>query len=123
MANFEAFRWNISSSINLLFLKSAAVYAIYYILYGFPKLQFLRILAHCTLYKNRCTFLAFLWGRRQVYLLGIFGDVSVHSSKIRGLCLMKCSSEMLQNLPYFWNTKTHVVFFIFHFVLLYFFLQ
>ena len=27
----------------------------------------------------------------------------------------------IQNLPYFWNKKTHVVFFVFHFVLLYFF--
>ena len=26
---------------------------------------------------------------------------------------MKCSSEMLQTLPYFWNTKTHVVFYDF----------
>ena len=32
---------------------------------------------------------------------------------------MKLPSEMLQNLPYFWNTKTHVVFFVFHFMLLY----
>ena len=30
-----------------------------------------------------------------------------HSLEIRGLCLMKCSSEMLQNLPYFWNTIIH----------------
>ena len=37
----------------------------------------------------------------------------MHSSEIRGLCLMKCSSKMLQNLPYFWNTKTHVVFLFF----------
>ena len=29
-----------------------------------------------------------------------------HSTEIRGLCLMKWPSEMLQNLPYFWNTKT-----------------
>ena len=36
----------------------------------------------------------------------IFG----HSSEKRGLCLKKCSSEMLQNLPYFCNTKTHIVF-------------
>ena len=28
---------------------------------------------------------------------------------------MKCSSEMLQNFPYFWNTKTHVDFFHFPF--------
>ena len=34
-----------------------------------------------------------------------------HSSEIRGLCLMKCSSKMLQNLSHFWNTKTHIVFF------------
>ena len=35
-------------------------------------------------------------------------NVSVHSSEKRVLCLMKCSSKMLQNLPYFnfWNTKT-----------------
>ena len=38
-----------------------------------------------------------------------------YSSEKRGLwlCLMTCSSEMLQNLPYFWfwNTKTRIVFF------------
>ena len=33
-----------------------------------------------------------------------------HSSEVRGLCLMKCSTETLENLPYFWNTKTHIVF-------------
>ena len=38
-----------------------------------------------------------------------------HSSEMRGLCLMKCSSEMLQNLPYFWNMKTHILFFCFSF--------
>ena len=32
-----------------------------------------------------------------------------HSSEIWGLCLMKCSSEMLQNLAYFWNKKTQLV--------------
>ena len=36
----------------------------------------------------------------------------VHSSEIRGLCLMKCSSEMLQNLPYFWHTKSHIFFLV-----------
>ena len=41
-----------------------------------------------------------------------------HSSEIRGLCLMKCPSETLQNLPYFIYTKTKNC--IFHFVLLYF---
>ena len=29
---------------------------------------------------------------------------------------LKCSRETLQNLPYFCNKKTHVVFFVFHFV-------
>ena len=38
-----------------------------------------------------------------------------HSSEIRGLCLMKLSSKTLQNLPYFWNKKTQIVFFVFHF--------
>ena len=32
---------------------------------------------------------------------------------------MKCSSEMLQNLLYFMYKKTHVVFFVFHFMQLY----
>ena len=45
--------------------------------------------------------------------------VHIHSSQFQGLCSMKSSSEMLQNLPYFWNMKTHIV--IFHFMLLYFF--
>ena len=43
-----------------------------------------------------------------------------HSSEIRGLCSTKSSNEILQNLPYFWNKKTCLVFFMFHFVLLYF---
>ena len=33
-----------------------------------------------------------------------------HSSEIRGLCLIKCYRDTLQNLPYFWNMKTHVDF-------------
>ena len=44
-----------------------------------------------------------------------------HSSEIRGLFLMKWPCEMLQNLPYFGNTKTHIVFFVFQFALIYFF--
>ena len=46
--------------------------------------------------------------------------LTCHSSEIEGLCLMKCSRETLQNLTYFWNTKTHIVYFVFHFTLLYF---
>ena len=41
-----------------------------------------------------------------------------HSSEIKGLCIKKWPSEMLQNLPYFWNMKTYL--FFFHFVLHYF---
>ena len=44
-----------------------------------------------------------------------------HSSEIRGLCSTKCSSETLQNLLYFMYKKTHVVFFVFHFMQLYIF--
>ena len=40
---------------------------------------------------------------------------------VRGLWLMKFSIKTLQNLPYFWNTKINLVFFVFHFVLLNFF--
>ena len=36
---------------------------------------------------------------------------------------MKCSSETLQILLYFMYKKTHVVFFVFHFVQLLFFLM
>ena len=36
-----------------------------------------------------------------------------HSSEIRGLCLKKWPTEMLQNLPYFLYTKTQVCFFRF----------
>ena len=32
-----------------------------------------------------------------------------HPSEIKGSCLMKCFSEKLQDLPYFWNTKVHIV--------------
>ena len=46
-----------------------------------------------------------------------------HSSEIRGLRSTKCSSKTLQNLLYFTYVykKTHVIFFVFHFVQLYFF--
>ena len=39
-----------------------------------------------------------------------------HSSEIRDLCLMKCTSiEMLQNLIYFWYLKSHETLFVFHY--------
>ena len=47
--------------------------------------------------------------------------VCVHSSEIRGLCLMKCPNEMLQNFPYFIYTKYQICFirFSFHATLLF----
>ena len=42
-----------------------------------------------------------------------------HSSEIRGLCLMKCSNKMLQNLPNFWNKKIQEVFFISYYFILF----
>ena len=48
-------------------------------------------------------------------------NIIVHSSEIRGFRSTKCSSETLQNLLYFMYKKTHVIFFVFHFVQLYFF--
>ena len=57
-------------------------------------------------------------GRHITATFNIACWLATHSSEIRGLCLMKWPSEMLQNLPYFWNTKSHIVFFVFHFELL-----
>ena len=34
-----------------------------------------------------------------------FWKLWLHSSEIRGLCLMKCYSEMLQNIPYIFGIK------------------
>ena len=52
---------------------------------------------------------------RRIYITlahcAIFRGKNPHEGKVLNI----------QNLPYFWNTKTHVVFFVFHFVLLYFF--
>ena len=46
------------------------------------------------------------------YVTSICTQVRFHSSEIiRGLCLMKLSRQILQNLPYFWNKKTQKVFF------------
>ena len=42
----------------------------------------------------------------------------INSLEIIGLCLMNWRSEKLQNLPYFWNTKTYIIYFIFHFIML-----
>ena len=44
------------------------------------------------------------------HTINIWNYVMYDVQKKRGLCLMKCSSKILQNLPDFWNTKTHAVF-------------
>ena len=57
---------------------------------------------------------------RRIYVLA--NNLPIHSSEIGGgLCLMKWSNKILQNLPYCYHKKTHIVFFVFHFVQLYFF--
>ena len=38
--------------------------------------------------------------------------VSFHASEIRGLCCLKCSSEMLETLPYFWNLNIPTYFWL-----------
>ena len=45
------------------------------------------------------------------WITGFTVYIQHHSSEIRGLCLMKWHSVVLQNLPYFWNTKTHILLF------------
>ena len=50
--------------------------------------------------------------------------LGTHSSQFQGLCLMKSSSETLQNLPYFIYTKTQSCFFRFSFrATLYFYIM
>ena len=58
------------------------------------------------------------------YVFGKWQKNEDHSSEIRGLRWMKCSSETLQNLLYFMYNKTHVSsFFRFSFLAtLYFYL-
>ena len=41
--------------------------------------------------------------------------IPTHTSKINGLCSSLNSKKMLQNLLCFYNKKTYVVFFVFHF--------
>ena len=47
-------------------------------------------------------------------------DIHMHSSEIRGLCLMKWPSKTLQNLPYFIYMKTQSCFSRFSFLATYF---
>ena len=49
----------------------------------------------------KCSFLASSFVKK-CFLLLLCHCMLYHSSEIRGLCLMKCSSETFQNLSYFW---------------------
>ena len=56
-----------------------------------------------------------IFSRRQTNVVALFKNKRYMLDEMGG------SEIMLQILPYFWNMKTHVVFFVFHFMLLYFF--
>ena len=103
MANFEAFCRDISSSINLSFLKSERACPI-------PTLNDTercstensrvnvtpRLLS--VVFVNAIYYIATLickWINSAIKIVG------THSSEIRCLCLMKCSSKAIQNLLYF----------------------
>ena len=45
---------------------------------------------------------------------------AAHSSEIRGLCLMKLSSETIHNLPYFWIVNNQKYIFCLFFILSHF---
>jgi hypothetical protein len=49
------------------------------------------------------------------------GKYELHPPEIRGFCSSFCPAKTHQNLLYFYNKKTHVVFFVFHFEQLYLF--
>ena len=52
----------------------------------------------------------FQWGEKQI------SSFTIQPSEIRGLCLTKLSSKMLQNLLYLMYKKTHAVSFLFFFL-------
>ena len=54
-----------------------------------------------------------MWIQWQEYIIFKYIAIELHSSEIRGLCLMKLSNNMLQNLLYFSNKKSQIVFFRF----------
>ena len=63
--------------------------------------------------------------KKKSLVLHDFKPIS-HSPEIRGLCLMKWPSKVLQNLSSLWNTKSKIpwiFFFLFHFCATLFFPQ
>ena len=69
------------------------------------------------------SFVGLSWKQRFKFKIWPLWNVStIHSSEIRGLCLMKCSYETLQNLlGILLEYETPCSFFVFHFMLLYIF--
>ena len=50
------------------------------------------------------------------FIFGLKDTQYTHlSSEIRGICLMKLTIKKFQKFPFFWNTKTQLGFFVFHF--------
>ena len=111
---FWSIWWFISSSINLLFLKSDKGQK-------FKTCHLWNIFFY-SVFRWKYYFL-FNW--KSPFFTSSGGPNITwgpwHSSEIRGLRSTKCSSETLQNLLYFMYKKTHVVFFVFHFEQLSFF--
>ena len=48
-------------------------------------------------------------GIQMLKWLHLCGELFVHTSEIRGLCLIEWPSEMLQKFLYDWNMKTHQI--------------
>ena len=68
---------------------------------------------------NFCTFFSEFRALCELAARSLF-IICTHSSEIRSLRSTNCSSKTLQNLLYFMYKSTHVFFFVFHFVQLYF---
>ena len=67
--------------------------------------------ANCNRKKGDIENRRMVWQQILIFLIRKnFGGKLSHSSEISGLCSMKSASETLQNLPYFWNMKTYIVF-------------
>ena len=76
--------------------------------------------------EHCCWYLKLCWDAQNFRFLKtrvtfLTPSLVLHSSEKRGLRSTFCPRETLQNLLYFMHKKTHVVFFVFHFVQLWVF--
>ena len=53
---------------------------------------------------------------RTIYTIGLGNMFKNTLQKYEVFSPLKYTREMPQNLPYFWNTKTHIGFFVFRFM-------